>query len=542
MNPSTRETTTPCPKSDEELWSGLDREAPEIAEHIAECPECREKAAQFKAGMEAVGRSAALVETQLPQQIGSYSIKRRLGVGGMGIVYEGEQASPRRLVAVKVVRGGPFVDEYRLRLFERETQTLGRLRHPAIASIYEAGRTAEGQPYFAMELVTGLPLTEFAQKNNLDLRERLKLFQRVCDAIYYAHQRGVIHRDLKPTNILVDANGEPKILDFGLARITDGDAAAATQTLDALRLMGTLPYMSPEEARGNLADVDVRSDVYSLGVILYELLTDALPFHLSRGALPEAVRIICEEQPRLPSAINPELRGDPDSIVLKAMEKSQGRRYQSPAALAEDIGRFLTNQPVHARKAGLLYRTGKMIIRHRFACIIAAAVTFILVGASLWMHESEKEFQKLQTFNTFLQEQRAALLELELAQARHGLGDLGKAEQHYKSSIGALERTDREDKVAEARLGLATLLLNRGNAIDFEDAEWLLRRALQYYDLDPVRHIQQRREILTGLRTLYGPDVWDLPGPLREVEMELESLQDEPTPDDAAQEPIKPIG
>ena len=272
--------------------------------------------------------------------------------------------------------------------------------------------------------------------------------------------------------------------------------------------------------------MDVRSDVYSLGVILYELLTDQLPFVLSRSALPESIRVICEEQPALPSTIRAELRGDPDSILLKAMEKSPARRYQSPVALSDDIGRFLTNQPVFARRAGTLYRVKKLLVRHRFAFAIAAAVASVVVAASYWIRLAESEFQGLQTFNALLQEQREAFLELDLAQAKHALGDYNKAEQHYKSAIGALERTDREDRAAEARLGLATLLLKRGNPLDYEDAEWLLRVALRYFDQDPVRSIDMRRRALEGLRTLYGPGVWNDPDLFRDLDREIQSIDE----------------
>jgi len=240
-----------CHLSEQELWSGIDRRAPEVERHLTSCTTCRERAVQFRAGISAVGEASAPKAAPLPARIGSYVVHRRLGEGGMGIVYEAEQEAPKRLVAIKVVRGGKHVDDYRRRLFEREAQTLGRLKHPSIAAIYHGGRTDEGEHFFAMELVHGVPLMQYVQDRQVNRRDRLRLFREIGQAINYAHQRGVIHRDLKPTNILVDDDGHPKVLDFGLARITDPEVSLTTTTHDAGRIMGTLPYMSPEEARGN---------------------------------------------------------------------------------------------------------------------------------------------------------------------------------------------------------------------------------------------------------------------------------------------------
>src|ERR1700737_5214454 len=226
------------------------------------------------------GMAAPSASENLPGEIGGFRILGKLGEGGMGIVFEAEQKSPSRRVALKVVRGGPFVDESYLRMCRREAETLARLVHPNIAAIYEVGRTDDGQHFFTMELVSGQTLGAYvrdrlggSRPTREQLRERLRLFDTICRAVNYAHQRGVIHRDLKPSNIVVTASGDVKILDFGLARITDADVAAATVMTELGSIWGTLPYISPEQARGDRRYIDLRPDVYSPGVVLYALLS-----------------------------------------------------------------------------------------------------------------------------------------------------------------------------------------------------------------------------------------------------------------------------
>src|SRR5436309_377081 len=346
------------------------------------------------------------------RMIGDFRILRKLGEGGMGIVYEAEQQHPRRSVALKVIRGGAYVDDSHLRMFQREAQTLARLKHPAIAAIYESGRTEDGLHFFAMELVRGQTLGEHYRKRKpegelsaAEVRERLVLLRKICDAVNYAHQRGVIHRDLKPSNILIMGEAAPsasgsgsgsfatsipdiKILDFGLARITDTDVAVTTIVTEAGVVQGTLPYMSPEQVRGNPEEIDLRTDIYSLGVILYELLTGELPHELKRAAMPEAVGDCCVDPPRsLTKATRTTRRLDRDleTIVMKALEKEPSRRYQSAAAFSEDIQRYLANQPILARPPSAVYQFRKLVARHKGLFAFLGVMFVLLVGFAVAM-------------------------------------------------------------------------------------------------------------------------------------------------------------
>lgn len=362
-------------------------------------------------------KSAATSESNssvaLGQTIGTYRIVGRLGEGGMGIVYEAEQENPRRRVALKIVRGGPFVDEVRLRLFRREAQALARLKHPGIAVIHEAGRTEHGQHWIAMELVRGAPLdrgwaagdaTAFPAPDRGEIRRRLALLLQVCEVVGYAHQRGVIHRDLKPSNILIVAaeaggagSSDPapgtegqganesrvKILDFGLARIIDDDVDASMAHTEARGIHGTLPYMSPEQARGASGEVDTRADLYAIGVLLYQAITGALPHDLDRLSLPRALHVICEETPPRPRSRNAAVPADLEAIALKAIEKDPARRYASVGALGDDLRRFLADLPVHARPPSALYQLRKLARRHRAVAILGAGLFFaVVLGAA----------------------------------------------------------------------------------------------------------------------------------------------------------------
>ena len=363
-------------KGDEELRREIDSlvDRPDAAPTVAplNAPDWH---ATMSGGSSAPSRS-------LPSAIGRYRILRLLGEGGMGVVYEAEQEQPRRAVALKVIKPGlTSVDPERR--FEHEARALGRLQHPGIAQIYEAGTADTGfgpQQYFAMEFIRGHSLCEYAAGMNLHVRQRLQLMIKICDAVHHAHQRGVIHRDLKPGNILVDEAGQPKVLDFGVARATDSDAHATRQT-DLGQLVGTLAYMSPEQVLGDPLGLDIRSDVYALGVILYELLAERMPYQISRK-LHEAVQTIREEDPAPLSSISRVYRGDVETIVAKALEKDKARRYASAADLAADIQHYLWDEPIVARPASTGYQLRKFARRHK-ALVSGVAAVFVVLGAGI---------------------------------------------------------------------------------------------------------------------------------------------------------------
>ena len=316
--------------------------------------------------------------------IGAYRILGLLGQGGMGTVYKAEQQNPQRIVALKVIRLGVASAEH-LRRFEQEAKLLGRLQHPGIAQIYEAGTANSGggdQPYFAMEFIQGLPLLQYSKTRNLDPRARLEVMAKICDAVNHAHQRGIIHRDLKPVNILVDESAQPKILDFGVARVTDSDTQATRQT-DMGQLLGTLAYMSPEQVLADPLALDIRSDVYALGVILYELLAGKAPYHTESLALHEAVQAIREEDPAPLSSINRRYRGDVETIVAKALEKDRTRRYSSAAELGADIRRYLADDPIVARPPTTTYQLHKFVRRHKALVAAVSAVFLVLVAGMI---------------------------------------------------------------------------------------------------------------------------------------------------------------
>lgn len=320
---------------------------------------------------------------RMPKRIGHYTIQGVIASGGMGTVFKAVQESPRRTVAVKVMKAGVNTAA-ELRRFEFEAQLLGRLRHPGIAQIYEAGTHCEegsSVPFFAMEYIPNAKsITQYAQDKNLGTRERLKLFAQVCEAVHHGHQKGIIHRDLKPGNILIGSSGSPLVIDFGVARATDSDMALTQHQTDVGQLVGTVQYMSPEQCEADPLDIDTRSDVYSLGIVLYELLCGCLPYDLHQVPIFEATQVIRSQVPPRPSEVNPKLRGDLETIVLKAMEKDRDRRYQSAAEMGQDVHRYLIGDAITARPASSIYQLRVFARRNKGFLAAATAVVVVLAA------------------------------------------------------------------------------------------------------------------------------------------------------------------
>ncbi len=479
-----------------------------------------------------------LEESSIPERIGHYKIIRKIAEGGMAIVFEAEQENPHRRVALKLIRSA-LPSSQAIRRFRQEVQVLGRLQHPGIARIYEAGSVPLGHqtvPFFAMEYIDGVEITDYVSSNGRDLPTVLSLVSKLCQAVQHAHQCGIIHRDLKPGNILVNESGRPTILDFGIARELSPSSRNERDCTQAGQLVGTISYMSPEQINGDPQRMNTRSDVYALGVVLFELLTGKLPHDLTHHSLTESARAICERQPRNLNSCERRFPGDLERIVSKALAKDPAHRYASAAALGDDVDRFLANQPIMARPPSTLYYLRKVVARHTVSATLLGLLFLVLIGASAGMsfmyvrasadaHAANQTSRFLQQMFISIDPERASYTvpvrdildkaaqrvgaELDdqpdiAAQVRETLGityrKLGlyeKAEEQLRAALQFHENSTKDPKrISSITLHLGNVLIDNGN---FVEAKSMLAAAVQVHRKQSIPSPLEQADALSSL-------------------------------------------
>lgn len=452
----------------------------------------------------------------MPRRFGGFTLIKRIGAGGMGEVWLADQDHPRRQVALKLIRGG-LSSADALKRFQREATLASRAEHPSIARVYEAGNADTGQgsvPYLAMEYVVGEGLREYLQQQRPSLRERLALIAVIAEAVHHAHVRGVIHRDLKPQNILVGADGVPKVLDFGVARALEDSTPGATRMTMAGQLVGTLAYMSPEQLAGDPLAVDARSDVYALGIIAYEALSGQAPFQINESSILEAIKVRSRQQPEALGKRHRELRGDIELIVMKALADEPNRRYQSAHEFAEDIERYLGAMPIKARAPTRAYLWSRFAQRNRLALVAGALVlAAIVIGAlvSLRFALAEADARREAELRTAKSEAVTAFLNDMLANAdpTNARGRDLKLSEVLTSAATTLDVSPPAEPQVEAgiRVLLVEIFRNLG---DFEAAQKQVaaaqRAARKGYAADAVEAIEVDRNEVAVLLDLEKVD------------------------------------
>jgi len=466
--------------------------------------------------------------------IGPFRLVQMVGTGGMGEVWRAEQTAPfHRTVALKLIKAGMDTRAVVAR-FESERQALALMEHPNIAKVFDAGATPEGRPYFVMEYVPGLSITGYCDKHRLSIRDRLLLFTQVCEGVQHAHQKAIIHRDLKPSNVLVsevDQKPVPKIIDFGLAKATGPRLSQATMYTEAGGVVGTPDYMSPEQANSSERNIDTRTDVYSLGVILYELLVGVLPFSSQGGGLtPSILEKLRADEPTLPSSkikalgesseesaekrqeepksLRRHLRGELDWIVMKALEHDRSRRYGSPSELAADIQRYLNDEPVLAGPPSTTYRASKFVRRHRFGVAVAAAALILLVAFAVTMALQARRIAKERD-----RANREAAASERVADFMTQMFKVSDPGETRGNSVTAREILDKASKDVDSGLVndpqlQAQMMNTMGTVYEnlglFGQAEPLLRHALEIRrqilgnsNKDTLKSMYQLSEVLT---------------------------------------------